>query len=247
MKIKRGDAREAPFWVPVCIVSHSVESDTATPWTVALQAPWSIGFSRARILEWVAVSFFRGSSQLRNQTPVSCIAGKFFTTERRGKCLLLILTKCPMVLMWVIIVMIVAQWFWRFNCFVLKYKLQVELLFCTLNQTEHWHPQSCFGYCFVVFVVLNFLFWGCNSMIYSFMLFTHFWPSFCHVCCILFFQLFLYMHTHTHPYYLFIYPKSLEQTTHIPLVLHYVIPKKKDILLCNHSTVSKFRTFNTLI
>ena len=28
----------------------------ATPWTVALQAPLSMGFSQARILEWVAVS-----------------------------------------------------------------------------------------------------------------------------------------------------------------------------------------------
>ena len=30
-------------------------------------------------LEWVAISFFRGSSQPRDQTWVSCIAGKFFT------------------------------------------------------------------------------------------------------------------------------------------------------------------------
>ena len=32
-----------------------------------------------RILEWVAYPFSRGSSQSRNQTRVSCIAGKFFT------------------------------------------------------------------------------------------------------------------------------------------------------------------------
>ena len=31
-----------------------------------------------RILEWVAYPFFRGSSQPRNQTGVSCIAGRFF-------------------------------------------------------------------------------------------------------------------------------------------------------------------------
>ena len=34
---------------------------------------------QARILEWVAISFSRGSSQPRNQTWVSCIAGRFFT------------------------------------------------------------------------------------------------------------------------------------------------------------------------
>ena len=32
-----------------------------------------------RILEWVACPFSRGSSWPRNQTGVSCIAGKFFT------------------------------------------------------------------------------------------------------------------------------------------------------------------------
>ena len=31
-----------------------------TPWTVACQAPLSMGILQARILEWVAISFFRG-------------------------------------------------------------------------------------------------------------------------------------------------------------------------------------------
>ena len=34
---------------------------------------------QARILEWVAISFSRGSSQPRDQTQVSCRAGRFFT------------------------------------------------------------------------------------------------------------------------------------------------------------------------
>ena len=33
----------------------------ATPWTVALQAPLSMGILQARILKWVAISFSRGS------------------------------------------------------------------------------------------------------------------------------------------------------------------------------------------
>ena len=33
---------------------------------------------QARILEWVAIPFFRGSSQPRGQTWVSCPAGRFF-------------------------------------------------------------------------------------------------------------------------------------------------------------------------
>ena len=38
------------------------------------------GILQARILEWVAYPFSSGSSQPRNRTRVSCIAGKFFTS-----------------------------------------------------------------------------------------------------------------------------------------------------------------------
>ena len=37
------------------------------------------GISRERLLEWVAIPFSRGSSQPRDWTRVSCIAGRFFT------------------------------------------------------------------------------------------------------------------------------------------------------------------------
>ena len=39
------------------------------------------GILQARILEWVAILFSRGSSQPRDRTWVSCIAGGFFTTR----------------------------------------------------------------------------------------------------------------------------------------------------------------------
>ena len=38
------------------------------------------GILQARILEWVAFSFSRESSQPRDRTQVSCIAGRFFTS-----------------------------------------------------------------------------------------------------------------------------------------------------------------------
>ena len=38
------------------------------------------GILQARILEWVAFPFSRGSSQSRDKTQVSCIAGRFFTS-----------------------------------------------------------------------------------------------------------------------------------------------------------------------
>ena len=46
------------------------------------------GIFQARILEWVAISFSKGSSWSRDWTHtfcVSCIAGRFFTTEPLGK------------------------------------------------------------------------------------------------------------------------------------------------------------------
>ena len=47
------------------------------------------GIFQARTLEWVAISFPRGSFWPRDQTPgscrVSCIAGGFFTIEPPGK------------------------------------------------------------------------------------------------------------------------------------------------------------------
>ena len=48
-----------------------------TPQTVAYQAPLSMGFFRARVLEWVAISFSRGSSRPKDGTCVSCI-GRWF-------------------------------------------------------------------------------------------------------------------------------------------------------------------------
>ena len=45
------------------VLSCSVVSDSVTPWTVALPGSFVHGISQARILEWVAISFSRGSSQ----------------------------------------------------------------------------------------------------------------------------------------------------------------------------------------
>ena len=52
--------------------SHSVVSDSLWPHTVH-------GILRARTLEWLTFPFSKGSSQPRDQTQVSRIAGGFFT------------------------------------------------------------------------------------------------------------------------------------------------------------------------
>ena len=46
---------------------------SATPWTVARQAPLSMGFSTS-ILEGVVMPSSRGSSRPRNQTYISCVS-----------------------------------------------------------------------------------------------------------------------------------------------------------------------------
>ena len=43
------------------------------------------GILQARILEWVAFPFSRGSSQPTDQTQVSRIAGRFYTSWATGK------------------------------------------------------------------------------------------------------------------------------------------------------------------
>ena len=46
------------------VLNCSVMSDSVTPWTVARQAPLSMGTLQARILEWVAIPFSNCSDRL---------------------------------------------------------------------------------------------------------------------------------------------------------------------------------------
>ena len=72
------------LWVKV-LVSQSCPTLFPMPWTKADKAPLVHGISEARILEWVAISFSRGSSWLRDWTLVSCITSRFLTSEPLGK------------------------------------------------------------------------------------------------------------------------------------------------------------------
>ena len=64
---------------PCSTKSHSVVSDSLQPVDCSPPSPSVHGILQARILEWVAISFSRESSQPRDQTKVPCIAGRFFT------------------------------------------------------------------------------------------------------------------------------------------------------------------------
>ena len=64
----------------VCLLCHV--QPFVIPWTIANQTPLSMEFPRQEILEWVAISYSRGSFQSRGQI---CLGGGFFTTEPQGK------------------------------------------------------------------------------------------------------------------------------------------------------------------
>jgi len=54
-------------------------SDSATTWIGALPGSSVCGIFQARILEWVAISFSRGSFRLQDLIWISHIAGRLFT------------------------------------------------------------------------------------------------------------------------------------------------------------------------
>ena len=60
------------------LVAHSCLT-LCDPMDCSLPGSSVCGILQARVLEWVAISFSRGSSQSRNWTQISCIAGRFFT------------------------------------------------------------------------------------------------------------------------------------------------------------------------
>ena len=71
----------------ICFLCSSVQWKCSSLSRVWLCDPMNCSFpgfsvheiSQARIPEWVAISFSRGSFWLRDQTQVSCIVGRFFT------------------------------------------------------------------------------------------------------------------------------------------------------------------------
>ena len=69
----------------VCSVSCSVFSTLRNPMDCSPPGSLVQGMSQARILEWVAMSFSRGSSQPRDWTCISCIAGIHFSLSCIGE------------------------------------------------------------------------------------------------------------------------------------------------------------------
>ena len=76
-----------PSWlssIPVCACVDESESHSVVSNSLSLHGLYTVrGILQARILEWVAVPFSRGSSQPKVQIQVSRIAGRFFTSWAR--------------------------------------------------------------------------------------------------------------------------------------------------------------------
>ena len=80
------------IWTKSNILQHTIISYTEVKWKSLSHVRFFVtpmncsppdtsvhGIHQARILEWVAISFSRGSSQFRDWTWVSCIGDRFFT------------------------------------------------------------------------------------------------------------------------------------------------------------------------
>ena len=63
------------LWLPTVLMCLTLRD----PMDYSLLGSSVHGILQARILEWVAIPFSRRSSWPKDQTQVSCIAGKFFT------------------------------------------------------------------------------------------------------------------------------------------------------------------------
>ena len=109
-----------------------------------------MGFPGAGILERVATWFSRASSQLRDQTHVPCIAGRFFTSEPPGKPSLLSTTYIYHH------VVQVSWWYWGFRRYGVQWNSNLPYVSlvkdrgslpfhshsCRGSSSEPWGPQS---------------------------------------------------------------------------------------------------------
>ena len=69
----------------ICVVLVAQSCPSLQSRGCSLPGSSAHGILQARILEWVAISYSRGSFRLRDRTSISCIAGGFFTIWTIGE------------------------------------------------------------------------------------------------------------------------------------------------------------------
>ena len=71
----------------VCVLVAQSCPVLCDPMDCSPPGPSDYGILQARTLEWISISFSRGSSQPRDQIHTSCIEGSFSTIWATGKAL----------------------------------------------------------------------------------------------------------------------------------------------------------------
>ena len=78
-KTKNGERTKPQYKLVACVKLAQLCLTFCDPMDYNLPGSSVHGILQARVLEWVAIPFSRGSSQPRDQTQVSRIAGGLFT------------------------------------------------------------------------------------------------------------------------------------------------------------------------
>ena len=111
-------------------------SDSETPWTVAHQAPLSMGFSRQEY--WSGLLCPGGYSQPRNQTwgtYGSCIVSGFFTTSATWEacvCVCVCMFVCVCVCVYIYVCVCVCVYIYMFVCVY----IYICLCVCSLSEVK---------------------------------------------------------------------------------------------------------------
>ena len=135
----------------LCVCAKSLQSCLTLCNTMDCSPPGSSthGILQARMLEWVAISFSRGSSWPRNQTYVSCsslIAYGFFTTEPPRK---------PSVWFWYLGNVGLVQWVRKCSLrFLFLEDVVVNHYHFFLKNVEEFTSEAILARCFLFWKVI---------------------------------------------------------------------------------------------
>ena len=144
---KEKNLPSSPFYLQ-CVCVHLIAQPCPTfsaPWTIVHKASLPMEFSKARILEWVAISYSRVSFWPRDWTHISvspALAGGFFSSAATWEALYLPL-QCPTESWYIRSVYTVNEWIHRWNSFIFIVLLAVPCSLQDLNTpTGDWTLKS---------------------------------------------------------------------------------------------------------
>ena len=89
------------------------------------------GIFQARVLEWVAIAFPRGSSPPRDRTQVSRIVGRRFTVwaTREAPCYGKVALYLELTCVWNLVILLMGRWYTFLN---------INLPLCRMESSSHW-------------------------------------------------------------------------------------------------------------